>query len=473
MDKILVVDDDPDITLLLERFLSKHHFDVTITSSGKDAIRKIQNEKYNLALVDFRLPDLDGMELLSFARKIDPDLQIVIITGYSDVKVAINCIKAGAFDYVTKPLHHEEILHLVKKALAAGPNQKTSASSSSTKATKKKTKKSEVNAQPSFIEGKSDASKHISKLVKLVAPTDMSVIITGETGTGKEIAARRIHASSKRSEESFVAIDCGALPKNLAGSELFGHKKGSFTGALQDKKGSFEIAKGGTLFLDEVGNLSYENQVKLLRVLQEKTIRRIGDNKNIKTDVRILAATNENIEVLVRDGKFREDLYHRLCEFKIELLPLRQRKEDILTFTYHFLDQASQELNKSTSGFSDDAENSLQQYYWHGNLRELGNVIKRALLLSEHDFIGINALPPEITIGESQVAQEDQSSFLKLSGQSKTLKDIVQEAEKLAIQQALEETNFNKTKTAQILDVDRKTLYNKMNAYNISFARPS
>lgn len=470
MEKILVVDDDPDITLLLERFLTKHHYEVTFTSSGKDALRKIQHNSFDLALVDFRLPDLDGMELLSFAKKIDSNLQIIIITGYSDVKVAINCMKAGAFDYVTKPLHHEEILHLVKKALASNPATAQLQQEAEPKSAKKNSR-SNQQAPPKYIAGESESAQQISKLIDLVAPTNMSVIITGETGTGKEIAARRIHEGSKRSKETFVAIDCGALPKNLAGSELFGHKKGSFTGALQDKKGSFELANGGTLFLDEVGNLSYENQVKLLRVLQERTIRRIGDNKDIKIDVRILAATNENLTEMVASGDFREDLYHRLCEFRIDLLPLRLRKKDILLFANYFLDKSMQELDKEVSGFSEDVQNCLQNYYWHGNLRELKNVVKRSLLLSTTPFIGLNALPPEIS--HAQPSNQTTPAAPVFTGQQKTLKEVVAEAERIAIQQTLEQTNFNKTKTAQLLEVDRKTLYNKMNAYGISFSAQS
>lgn len=470
MEKILVVDDDPDITLLLERFLTKHNYEVTFTSSGKDALRKIQHDTFQLALVDFRLPDLDGMELLSFAKKIDPNLQIIIITGYSDVKVAINCIKAGAFDYVTKPLHHEEILHLVKKALAAKTDDSNPKQASAPKQAQK-AKRAQKAAPPKYIAGESESAQQISNLINLVAPTNMSVIITGETGTGKEIAARRIHEGSKRANETFVAIDCGALPKNLAGSELFGHKKGSFTGALQDKKGSFEMANGGTLFLDEVGNLSYENQVKLLRVLQERTIRRIGDNKDIKIDVRILAATNENLTEMVASGDFREDLYHRLCEFRIDLLPLRLRKKDILLFANYFLDKSMDELDKEVSGFSDEVQNCLQNYYWHGNLRELKNVVKRSLLLSTTSFIGLNALPPEIS--HAQLPTENTAAAPVFTGQQKTLKEVVAEAERIAIQQTLEQTNFNKTKTAQLLEVDRKTLYNKMNAYGISFSAQS
>lgn len=468
MSKILIVDDDPDITLLLERFLQRQGYMAETCSTGKAALEKIKDHSYDLALVDFRLPDMDGMDLLSFSKKIQPSLSIVIITGYSDVKVAINCIKAGALDYVTKPLHHEEILHLVKKGLKdttiptetqkAPPKRKSSLSNPKAK-----------NAE--FIIGTSAQSQHVSKMIDLVAPTNMSVVILGETGTGKEVVAKRIHAASKRANQPFVAIDCGALPKDLAGSELFGHKKGAFTGALSDKTGSFELANGGTLFLDEIGNLSYENQIKLLRVLQERIIRKVGGTKDIKVDVRVLAATNENLIDEIKNGNFREDLYHRISEFKVELAPLRHRREDIKAFIEFFLQQSAEELEKNVIGFTDDAEQKLLEYYWHGNLRELKNVIKRSVLLSELEWIGLHTLPQEIVSPNlSEETSPYQTPSMPLQ-QITSLKAVVERAERSAIIQALEKTGYNKTQTAKLLEVDRKTLYNKMNAYGINFEK--
>jgi two-component system response regulator HydG len=297
----------------------------------------------------------------------------------------------------------------------------------------------------------------------------MSVIIFGETGTGKEYVAKAIHEKSQRAARPFIAIDCGALPKELAGSELFGHIKGAFTGAIADKAGSFEVANTGTLFLDEVGNLSYENQVKLLRVLQERKIRRIGSTSDIDIDVRIITATNEDLVKAVKEGRFREDLYHRLNEFKIELSPLRERKSDIVTFANHFLEKANEALNKTVLSFSPNAMERLTDYYWHGNLRELNNVIKRAVLLSQSEEIVVENLPPEI-IASSSEHNEFENGFSEhydFNQRRSILKSVSGNAERQAILDVLEKTGFNKTRAAELLNIDRKTLYNKLKAYDI------
>jgi two-component system response regulator HydG len=294
----------------------------------------------------------------------------------------------------------------------------------------------------------------------------MSVVIHGETGTGKEFVAQSIHKLSTRADSPFIAIDCGALPKELAGSELFGHIKGSFTGAVSDKPGSFEVANGGTVFLDEIGNLSYENQVKLLRVIQERKIKRIGANKDTPIDVRIIAATNENLSKAVKEGRFREDLYHRLNEFKIQLAPLRERKEDILFFADFFLQKANQSLNKDVKSFSTEVKNYLSSYYWHGNLRELNNVVKRSVLLSQSEEVQSECLPQEITQSGSGMIHDGAGAIAEEN--VGLLKSIAWTAERQAIIDALEKVNYNKSKASELLNIDRKTLYNKLKLYNIT-----
>jgi two-component system response regulator HydG len=343
MQRILVIDDDHDINILLRKYFSKKGFDVQTAENGKDAISWLKRNEVDLVLCDFKLPDYDGIEILQKIKIINPDIQVIIITGYSDVRVAVEAVKKGAFEYVTKPLYPDEILLTVNSAL-----EKKEEIQDPRPKKKSSTKKEKLE----FISGASQQSLIVQKHIDLIAPTDMSVIIQGETGTGKEYVARAIHEKSTRNNQPFVAVDCGALPKDLAGSELFGHVKGAFTGAVADKKGCFELANEGTLFLDEIGNLSYENQIKLLRVLQEQVIKRVGGVKDIAVDVRVIVATNENLRETVKNGAFREDIFHRLNEFKIEISPLRERKEDITVFSEYFLKSANRELSKDIKGLT-------------------------------------------------------------------------------------------------------------------------
>ncbi len=457
MDKILIIDDDKDICLLLEKFLKKKDYETAVAHTGNDALEMIRNNKYDLALCDFKLPDATGLEILQKIKILNPQTAVIIITGYSDVKIAVQTVKHGAYDYVTKPLYPDEILHTIKNALSNNAQTISDAQ-------KKPKEKKKVTTQRKFIFGKSNASENLQKHISLIAPTDMSVIIEGETGTGKEFVANAIHQKSARSDKPFVAIDCGALPKELAGSELFGHVKGAFTGALADKKGSFQIADGGTLFLDEIGNLSYENQIKLLRVLQERKIKRLGDNKDLSIDVRIIVATNESLKEGIRNSNFREDLFHRLNEFKIELLPLRERKSDIMTYAHHFLSLANEELGKEIQDFDEAVKDKFKEYYWHGNLRELRNVIKRAVLLTQSDTLTLTSLPPEIVTP----VYFDEPTGGAASLDPSNLKSVSENAERNAIISVLEKTGYNKTKAAEVLKIDRKTLYNKLKAYDIN-----
>ncbi|MEX2379781.1 MAG: sigma-54 dependent transcriptional regulator [Vicingaceae bacterium] len=454
-NKILIIDDEVDICQLLCKFLEKKGYDCNYSSTAKKGLEQLKKEDFHLVLLDFRLPDMDGTEALKAIRTLNPSIKVIIITGYSDVKTAVECIKLGASEYVTKPIHPEEILHSVKSSLA----------DKSRETPKNEQNGHEAPTQKPFIEGKSSQSQKIQQLIKLLAPTNMSVIIEGESGTGKEMVANAIHQKSNRAKGPFVAIDCGALPKELAASELFGHLKGSFTGAINDKVGHFEEAKGGTLFLDEIGNLSYENQVKLLRVLQERKIKRIGDTKLINIDVRIIVASNESLEEKVKAGDFREDLYYRLNEFMIELPPLRQRGDDILTFAEHFLSESNRELKRSFEGFDKEAKQIISSYNWPGNLREMKNVIKRAVLLGENSKIQALDFPLEVRSPSSKENGFDDTEPIS------DLKSVAERAERKAILKVLEQTNYNKTQAAKTLNVDRKTLYNKMENYEIEFKR--
>lgn len=456
MKNILIIDDDPEICLLLSKYLQKKGFETIQFNAGKEAELWLKQNGCDLILCDFKLPDYNGLEMIEKIKILRPQVPIILITGYSDVRTAVEALKKGAFEYVTKPLYPDEILVSIQEALQHGTQPKAE------RTTQRKTQKT---PKRTFIKGESPSSRAVQKHIELIAPTDMSVIITGETGTGKEYAARAIHEQSKRAGQPFVALDCGAIPKELAGSELFGHVKGAFTGALKDKKGCFEIANGGTLFLDEIGNLTYENQVKLLRVLQERSVKPIGSNQQKEVDVRILVATNEDLKKAVRKGDFREDIYHRLNEFKIELSPLRERLDDITIFTEHFIQKANLELEKEVKALSNGAWEKLKTHSWPGNLRELKNVIKRAVLLAEAETIEVAHLPQDLSFSTDQ--EDETIQLLIEQDRVYSLKKVTEVAEKQAIQNALKFTNNNRTKTAELLQVDRKTLYNKLKAYNL------
>ena len=477
MHKILVVDDDNDMCLLLTRFLTRNNYEVASANSGQAAIEWMKKNKPNLVLCDFRLDDMTGVELLAKIKNTHPAASVIIITGYSDVKDAVEVMKLGAYDYVTKPLFPDEILLTIKKALAEEPKENNAAKlSPSIQATP--TAKPKVINNGQYILGDSAEFANIIKQIDLVAPTNFSVIIYGESGSGKEAIAQQIHQKSKRATKPFVAIDCGALSKELAGSELFGHEKGAFTGALNQKIGSLEIANEGTIFLDEIANLSYDIQVSLLRVVQERKIRRVGGNKDIGLDVRILIASNEKLWDAARAGKFREDLYHRFNEFSIEVPSLRERKEDIMLFAYHFLKLTNDELGKGVKGFTAEVQDILNNYIWYGNLRELKNVIKRATLLTDGDLVEVKSLPFEISnfyklqfdkmpasrMDNNADSADSNNSSTSVSYENK-LKSANLDAEYEVILDALKQANYNKSKTAKLLNIDRKTLYNKMRQF--------
>lgn len=476
MHNILVVDDDNDMCLLLSRFLSRNGYTVATANSGQDAIAWMKKNTPSLVLCDFRLDDMTGTELLGKIKEAHPDASVIIITGYSDVKDAVEVMKLGAFDYVTKPLFPDEILLTIKKALSEEAKDKVvskpASGGAATPAASGAAGKAKNTNSGQYIMGDSPEFAVIIKQIDLVAPTNFSVIIYGESGSGKEAIAQQIHQKSKRSHKPFVAIDCGALSKELAGSELFGHEKGAFTGALNQKIGSLEIANEGTIFLDEIGNLSYDIQVSLLRVVQERKIRRVGGTKDIDLDVRILVASNERLWDAARAGKFREDLYHRFNEFSIDVPALRDRTNDIMIFAHHFLNVTNTELGKSVKGFSDEVTHIFNNYIWYGNLRELKNVVKRATLLTDGEWVEAKSLPFEISnFSKLQFelpaapAKKENTQPVANQGFENKLKSANLDAEYEVILNALKQVNFNKSKAAKLLNVDRKTLYNKMKQF--------
>ncbi|WP_424492481.1 sigma-54-dependent transcriptional regulator [Salinimicrobium sp. GXAS 041] len=447
MAKILIVEDDVAFCTMLKTFLLKKDFNVSAVFNATEAFAMLEKEDFDIIISDVRLPDKEGLEILREIAKKGAASEVIMMTSYAEITMAVNAMKEGAFDYIAKPFNPEVILKTIHNALHNEKKSKPARDKPS------KPFKNGVSGDNSFIKGVSDASKKLNDYIDLVAPTNMSVLIMGESGTGKEQIAKSIHDQSKRKEAPFIAVDCGAIPKELASSEFFGHLKGSFTGAVANKTGHFEAANGGTLFLDEIGNLSYELQVQLLRALQERKVKPVGSNEEIQVDIRVIAATNEDLYELVKQGDFREDLYHRLNEFSIKVPALKNRNEDLMIFANYFLEMANVELEKEVTGFSQEAMESIHNYHWPGNLRELKNVIKRAVLLSQDDIVEAKVLPQEIVAAE---VPDESFSLFKNKNEQELILD------------ALEKTNGNKSKAAKLLSIDRKTLYNKLKQYNIS-----
>ncbi len=442
MPKILIIEDDTAFAQMLQKFLLKKEFQVSVSYSAKETKTRFKDFDFDLVLTDLRLPDYDGISLLKEIKAISPETSIIVMTGFADVSTAVKAMKMGASDYIAKPFPPEQIIRVIQNTLQ---NQK--------KKLQVVTEKKE-NPTVSFngIKGNSEASQKLDKYIKLVAPTNISVLIIGESGTGKEVTARAIHNNSSRKHFEFVAVDCGAIPKELAASEFFGHVKGSFTGATEQKIGNFEAAHKGTLFLDEVGNLSYENQIQLLRALQERKIKRVGSTQEIKVDVRIITATNENLIKAVEHGAFREDLFHRLNEFSLQLPTLKERIDDLPLFANFFLEKANTRLNKAVHNFSAEVWNVFNEHHWSGNLRELQNVINRAVLLTSGNTVQLDTVSIDLDTKTKSIPE----NFSKA------------QFEKERIIRALKQTNYNKSKAAEILNVTRKTLYNRIKQYNLN-----
>ena len=448
MPKILIIEDDVALCNILKRFLEKNKFEVDVSYSVFEGNSKLKKSSFDIVFTDLRFPDGDGIEVLSYVKNNFPETQVVLMTSYAEVQTAVRAMKKGAFDYISKPFNPDEVLSVINNAIFEKNNVNSETVDSSAK------NKKNQNNEADFVPGISSASKKLNEYIKLVAPTSMSVLIVGESGTGKEVIAQYIHKNSDRKDFNFIAVDCGSIPKEIAASEFFGHVKGSFTGAISNKKGHFEAANGGTLFLDEVGNLSYGNQIQLLRALQERKIKPIGSNQEIEVDIRLITATNEDLQAAVKKGEFREDLYHRLNEFSINVPSLSERIDDLMIFSDFFLEKANTQLNKDIIGISNEVMDIFRKYSWPGNLRQLRNVITRAVLLSQGTFITKDVLPQDIMSDN-------------LNGDYKKHSFSTKENEKSLIISALEEASNNKTKAAQLLNITRKTLYNKLKEYEI------
>ena len=457
MRHILIVEDDIAFGTMLQTWLRRKGFEVDKATSVGAAVKLLVDMKsVDLVLSDLRLPDHDGLRLLAWMHEHSINAPFIVMTNYAEVQNAVLAMKSGAADYIAKPVQPDILLQKINDAIEQNAQQSNATIQNSTTQnaptahnSKLKTQNSE--AAPRYIEGKSEASRQLYSYVELVAPTPMSVLILGASGTGKEYVAHRIHDLSQRHDRPFFALDCGAIPRDVAASEFFGHKKGAFTGADADKRGAFEIANSGTLFLDEVGNLSYEVQVQLLRALQERRIRPVGGTKEIDIDIRLVCATNENLEEAVSEGRFREDLYHRINEFTIYMPKLSERGSDLFLFADLFIRHANEELNRNVEGFDSGAAEMLASHSWPGNLRELNNVVKRAVLLTR----GSQITTAELTLAMGQIRTDN---VLQLHDE---------DTERQRIITALQQTNGNKAKAARLLGVDRKTIYNKIEKLGI------
>ncbi|HZP62498.1 MAG TPA: sigma-54 dependent transcriptional regulator [Terriglobales bacterium] len=438
--RLLIVDDELSVRDSLGKWFREEGYDVGTADSANQALTRLAEHSWDAALVDIKMHGTDGIELQKRMHELDPDLMVIMMTGYASVETAVTALKNGAYDYVTKPLDPDEIAHLVAKALAHKRTEQENVMLRQTVA--------EV-SRPEEMAGQSAAMKKIFDAIETVGPTDATVLITGESGTGKELVARAIHQASPRKFHPLVVIHCGALTETLLESELFGHEKGAFTGAQYRKKGKFEIAEGGTVFLDEIGDISLKTQTDLLRVLQEHEIVRVGSTQSIKVDFRCVAATNKDLEKLIEEGKFRPDLFYRLNVFHIELPPLRERRDDIPLLVDHFVRKFSLQMNKKINRVSPEAMNLLQQQPWIGNVRELENAVERAMVVAQE---------PQIHI------QDFALKAVSSNGSQKTLEDI----EKAHILRTLESCNWNQSRAAEILDIDRVTLHHKLKKYGWS-----
>lgn len=442
---ILIVDDEKGIRDGLRLFL-KHEGHLTFTAAdGQEALEILEKNDIDLVISDLKMPRIDGEELLAFIKKDYPGLQVIILTGHGTVETAVESMRNGAYDFLIKPLNLEKLGLIVKRALSQRQLEIDN-----------RNLKKKLNIFSGQMIGKSEKMIKIANLVEQVAPSKTSVLILGENGVGKEVIANLIHDSSNRKNNPFIKVHCAALSENLLESELFGHEKGAFTGAIKEKKGRFELADTGTIFLDEIGEISPNIQVKLLRVIQEKAFERVGGEKTITVDVRIVAATNRDLKKEVEEGRFREDLYYRLNVVQITVPPLRERKEDILLMVSSFIQSFSKENKKEIKEITKKAQTALYNYDWPGNVRELKNVLEAAVVLSKDGIIDINDLPPYLK------NEDEHGNFLKIK-----IPAAMAEIEKEAIISTLALANGNKSKTAEMLEMNRKTLYSKLNEFGI------
>ncbi len=444
---ILLIDDDESLRKVISHNLISEGYRVTSASDGREGISLFKNGEFDLVVTDLKMPDLDGMEVLREVKRLNRDTLVIMITAYGTIEKAVEALKAGAYDYITKPFNRDEIKIAVEKALQVKRLEEENLKL-----------KFELNEKFKFdnIIGVSSKFIDVLQVIKRVSKTDSTVLLLGESGTGKELIARAIHCNSSRNDKSFVIVNCAAIPEDLLESELFGHQKGSFSGAIENKSGKFEHANGGTIFLDEIGDLKLGLQAKLLRVLQEKTIDKVGGADTIEVDVRVIAATNQDLPKLIEEGTFREDLYYRLSVIPVKIPSLRERRGDIPLLVEHFL-----KIFKAPSNvkFSPEAMRVMENYSWRGNVRELGNVIERALVLRKGDIINSDGLPEEVRFSSAITG----NLILELPEEGISLEDV----EKELLIKALDKNNWNQSKAATFLRITRATLIYRMEKYNL------
>ena len=450
MEKILIVDDNHILRFTLTELLQEAGFECNAVEDGIKALAEIKKDTYELVILDMRLPGMNGFEILKKIKSTHSNLPVVMLTAFGDIKTAVEAMKHGAHDFITKPFDNDAMIMTIRKALELKYlNEEVNIYR----------KKQDAGYKTGDVIGKSDQMKSVFEQVNIVAPTNLSVLIEGESGTGKEVIACMIHKNSDRKEKPFVAVDCGAIPESLIESELFGHERGAFTDAKNAKEGKFELANEGTIFLDEITNLSDSNQIKLLRVIQERKVTRLGAKKPINLNIRIIAATNIKLSEAVNNQKFRQDLYYRFNEFHLELPPLRERLSDIKLFVQHFIQNANMELSKNVKDVTADVLEKLNTHIWPGNVRELRNVIRRGVLMSKSDLIETIDIPNEI-----------KSTFQKINhvNTDTTFTDATKEVEKELILNAIQEADGNKSKAAKLLNMNERTFYRKIKNLGIS-----
>jgi DNA-binding NtrC family response regulator len=446
--KVLIVDDHPNVLVVLQDLLERAGFKVFTSGNYDEAIPFVEGEDLDVIITDLKMPGKSGMDLLNYSRKRRPDIPIIMISGHGDIEAAVTAMKNGAFDFISKPVDETELIPVVRRALSESGYNKEIVSDFF---------EEREEFDPGFI-GSTSAVVEIFRTVGKIAPTDSTVLITGETGVGKELIARAIHLGSPRKGGPFIKVHCAAIPETLVESELFGFEKGAFTGAISPKPGRFELADGGTLFLDEVGEIPLQVQVKLLTALQDRAFERVGGVKTRKIDIRIVAATNRNLQSMVDEGSFRPDLFYRLNVVPISIPPLRERRDDIPLQAKHFLEKFALRHGKMIESITDDMIAAFLAYSWPGNTRELENVIERLVLLSEDGILDPHHLPAEIVSGGPPGPAED---FKGRVG------DAASSAEKHLIREALEKAGGNRTRAAEVLKISRRTLYKKMKNYNL------
>ncbi len=464
--RILVIDDEPGVGWIFSKILSDNGYEVISSQSGKDGLARVKKDAPDLVFLDLKLPEVDGIHVLKEIKKINPEVLVIMITAHETIQTAVAAMKEGAYDYIPKPLPNERLKIIVDKALETQILSRRVGLLTKT------------GIDIGEMIGHSPSMQELFRLIRSVGPYEINVLLKGESGTGKELAARAIHTSSRRRNKPFVPIDCATLPDTLVESELFGYEKGAFTGADTFKMGRFETAEGGTIFLDEISNLTTHIQVKLLRVLQERRIERLGGQKSVKVDVRIIAATNKDLEEAMRKREFREDLYYRLSGFEITLPPLRNRGDDVILLARYFLNKFNKTINKDVKGLSDEALRIFMKYRWPGNVREMENTVKSSIILAD-DIIMPCHLPEHIIKNLENGVEDRPAEAVEFSNHNgglsrKSLKETrrhaTEDAERHLIAKTLEETNWNKKKASEILKIDYKTLFNKIKKYNLKRA---